>query len=68
MLGPLVVWAVLVLGLRGFVVPVVGPVVGLVLVFCSSQWSTWHEVAAAALTALPLLALVLRVLILRSTA
>ena len=57
--GGLEVAAVLLLALGGFVVPVVGPAVGLVLVWCSSRWTGREKAVATALSVVPLLLLAL---------
>jgi hypothetical protein len=51
--GGLEVAAVVVLALGSFVVPVVGTVVGLVLVWCSGRWSRRQKGVATALAVLP---------------
>jgi hypothetical protein len=53
--GGLELAGVLVLGLGGFLVPVVGPLVGLALVAASSRWTRAQKLIAAGLCVLPLL-------------
>jgi hypothetical protein len=53
--GPVEIAAVLLLALGGFVLPVVGPVTGLVLVWVSSQWTRTQKVIGSALGLLPVL-------------
>jgi hypothetical protein len=61
--GGLELAGVLVLGLGGLLVPVVGPLVGLVLVCCSRRWTIGEKCVAAVLTVvlsvLPLSALLI---------
>lgn len=51
--GGLEIAAVVLLGLGSFVLPLVGPLVGLVLVFSSQRWSGREKGIATALTLLP---------------
>ncbi len=53
--GALEVAGVLVLGLGGFLVPVVGPLVGLVLVCSSPRWARGQKATAAAVLVVPVL-------------
>jgi hypothetical protein len=55
--GGLEVAAVLVLGLGSFVVPFVGPLVGLALVWASPRWTRRQKTVATVLTVVPVLLL-----------
>ena len=57
--GALEVIAVLALTVGTFVLPIVGPLVGIVLVWGSSRWTRGEKGIATVLTALPVVALVL---------
>ncbi len=57
--GALEVIAVLALTVGTFVLPVVGPLVGIVLVWGSTRWTRREKGIATVLTALPVVALVL---------
>ena len=57
--GALEVIAVLALTVGTFVLPVVGPLVGIVLVWGSTRWTRREKGVATVLTALPVVALVL---------
>jgi uncharacterized membrane protein len=57
--GTLEVIAVLALTVGTFILPVVGPLVGIVLVWVSTRWTRREKGIATGLTALPLVGLVL---------
>ncbi len=57
--GGLEIAAVVLLGLGSFVMPLVGPLVGLVLVYVSQQWTSTEKVVATLLAFLPPVLLVL---------
>jgi hypothetical protein len=57
--GTLEIIAVLSLTVGTFVVPIVGPIVGIILVWASAQWTSREKTVATALTLLPALVLVL---------
>ena len=65
--GALEVLAVLALMVGTFVVPILGPIVGICLAWGSSQWTTREKVIATVLTFLPLIVLVLGALAFMST-
>jgi hypothetical protein len=53
--GPVEIAAVLLLALGGFVLPVFGPLIGLVLVWVSSQWTRTQKVVGSVFGLLPVL-------------
>jgi hypothetical protein len=55
--GPLEIIAVLALTLGTFVVPIIGPIVGLVLVWASTRWTHREKKVATLLTVLPVIVL-----------
>jgi hypothetical protein len=55
--GPVEIAAVVLLALGGFVLPILGPVIGLVLVWVSSQWTRTQKVIGSALGLLPVLSI-----------
>jgi hypothetical protein len=57
--GTLEIIAVLSLTVGTFVVPIVGPIVGIILVWASTQWTSREKTVATALTLLPAVVLVL---------
>ncbi len=57
--GPVEVLAVLGLTVGTFVLPVVGPVIGLILAWVSTQWTRREKTIATVLSLLPVIALVL---------
>lgn len=65
--GPLEVSGVLVLAFGGLLLPVVGTVVGYVLVCCSPRWTVREKAIAAALALVPLLLPLSALLIARSS-
>ncbi len=59
--GGLEIAAVALLGLGSFLLPGVGPLLGLVLVYLSAQWTTREKVIATAIAIVPSLLLVVGV-------
>jgi hypothetical protein len=53
--GPVEIAAVLLLALGGFVLPIFGPLIGLALVWVSSQWTRTQKVIGSAVGLLPVL-------------
>jgi hypothetical protein len=56
--GGLEIAAVVTLAIGGVVLPIVGPLVGLVLAWSSSRWTTAQKLVASALALLPVLVVV----------
>jgi hypothetical protein len=56
--GPVEIFAVLLLSLGTFLLPAIGPIIGLVLVWLSAQWTRSQKLVATALGLLPLLGFV----------
>jgi hypothetical protein len=57
--GPVEIFAVLLLSVGSFLLPVAGPIIGLVLVWVSAQWTRPQKLVASALGLLPVLGIVL---------
>jgi hypothetical protein len=65
--GPVEIFAVLLLSIGSVVLPVFGPIVGLVLVWVSAQWTRTQKLVGSALASMPVLWLVVAVLLIRNS-
>jgi len=61
--GPIEICAVLLLSVGSFVLPVIGPIIGVVLVWVSAQWSRAQKLVGTGLGLLPVLLIPLGLLI-----